>query len=129
MNSPAPVPRPAPFEVETTERDGNVRVLSVRGELDLSTAPKLEETLEEALSSEGASILIDLSACEFIDSTGIALLVRSWQHSGAGGTAGFAICCAKAQVSRVLEISGVGASIPLLDGMDTALATLDTSVA
>ena len=61
-----------------------VRTISVRGELDLSTAPELEGPLNQALESDEGSMLIDLSQCEFIDSTGIALIVRAWQHLDSG---------------------------------------------
>jgi anti-sigma B factor antagonist len=115
---------PVPFETSTTELDG-VRVVAVRGELDLSTAPDLEGQLEAALAA-GDSVMIDLTECEFIDSTGIALIVRAWQQIEAGGDAAreFAICSDGDQVGRVLEISGLSVSIPVLRTRDAALAAL-----
>jgi anti-anti-sigma factor len=102
-----------------------VRTLSVRGELDLSTAPDLEGPLEEALENDEGSVLIDLSACEFIDSTGIALIVRAWQrlHSGENGRA-LVICSGNDQVRRVLEITGLELSIPVHGTREEALAAL-----
>src|SRR5262249_52365067 len=94
MSAEAPNISPTPFEV-ANDQVGSVRVLSVSGELDRGTAPQLEQPLEEALASDG-SLLIDLSACEFIDSTGIALLVRAWQRldgdPASGGESRFALC-------------------------------------
>jgi anti-anti-sigma factor len=116
---------PAPFEVKVGDLDQGVRTISVRGELDLSTAPELEGPLEEMLESGEGSILIDLSQCEFIDSTGIALIVRAWQRldSGENGRA-LVICSHNDQVRRVLEITGLELSIPVHMTREDALAAL-----
>jgi len=126
MSAEAPNVSPTPFDV-ANEQIGEVRVLSVSGELDLGTAPQLEQPLEEALATEG-SLLIDLSACEFIDSTGIALLVRAWQRldgeSAQVGTGRFALCGLNDQVRRLLELSGLASSLSIHPGRDEAIASL-----
>jgi anti-anti-sigma factor len=116
---------PTPFEVKVGDLEQGVRMLSVRGELDLSTAPGLEAPLEEALEDGEASVLIDLCECEFIDSTGIALIVRAWQRleNGDNGRA-LLLCSHNAQVRRVLEITGLELSIPVHMSRDEALASL-----
>jgi len=102
-------------------------VVVVRGELDLGTAPELEGPLEEAVGAN-EPLLIDLSECEFIDSTGIAMIVRAWQQladgDGDGGSGRVVICSANEQVRRVLEITGLELSIPAYDDRDAALAAL-----
>jgi anti-anti-sigma factor len=116
---------PTPFEVTVSGLDDGIRMISVRGELDLSTAPDLERPLEEALESEDRTVLIDLSECEFIDSTGIALIVRAWQRLDDGESGrSLVICSYNDQVRRVLEITGLGTSIPVLRTRDEALAVL-----
>lgn len=102
-----------------------VRTISVRGELDLSTAPDLEGPLEQTLESEEGSVLIDLSQCEFIDSTGIALIVRAWQRLD-GGEDGrnLVLCSQNDQVRRVLEITGLELSIPVHPTRDDAISAL-----
>ena len=115
---------PVPFETLSTEVDG-IRVIAVRGELDLSTAPSLEQPLDEAL--EGSrSVIIDLTECEFIDSTGIALIVRAWQRIDAaeGDDRELVICSHHDQVQRVLEISGLNLSIPVHPSRDRGLEAL-----
>lgn len=119
--------QPAPFETSSAEVDG-VRIVAVRGELDLSTAPDLRGPLDAALEDGQASVLIDLSECEFIDSTGIALIVRAWQRlngdgdSGAGGR--LVICTDRDQVRRVLDVSGLDQSIPVHATREDGLAAL-----
>lgn len=102
-----------------------VRTISVRGELDLSTAPELEGPLDEVLGGGEGSVLIDLSSCEFIDSTGIALIVRAWQRlDGSENGRTLVICSQNDQVRRVLEITGLELSIPVHMTRDDALAAL-----
>lgn len=118
---------PTPFAVESEALEGGVRAFTVRGELDMDTAPQLERQLEDALAEPGASILLDLSDCEFIDSTGIALIVRAWQRleeDGQGSGRRLALCCINHQVRRLLDVTGIGESIPMHEGRDAALTEL-----
>ena len=116
---------PVPFEVSVDELDGGIQVVSVKGELDLSTAPDLERPLEDALENGQGPLLVDLSDCEFIDSTGIALIVRAWQRLEAGGNGrSLLICSHNDQVRRVLEITGLELSIPVHRTRDEALASI-----
>lgn len=118
---------PAPFEVKVGDPEHGVQTIFVRGELDLSTAPELEGPLEQALENGEGSVLIDLTRCEFIDSTGIALIVRAWQRlqSGDNGRA-LVICSQNDQVRRVLEITGLELSIPVHTTRDEAMAALSS---
>jgi anti-anti-sigma factor len=119
---------PAPFEATAAKLDDGLRVIAVRGELDLSTASDLEHPLEDAISAGDASVLIDLSACEFIDSTGIALIVRTWQRldrsADGDGKGRVVICSDNEQVRRVLEITGLELSMEIHATRDEALAAI-----
>jgi anti-anti-sigma factor len=120
---------PAPFEVKNEALEGGVLAFAVHGELDLHTAPELDRPLEDALAgTDDPSVLIDLSSCEFIDSTGIALIVRAWQRvdreAGGDGDGRLVICCSNDQVERLLKITGVESSISLHGDRDSALADL-----
>ena len=87
----------------------------------MSTAAGLERELEQSHAVDGP-LLIDLSRCEFIDSTGIALLVRTWRQLD--GEARFAICGTGNQVERVLEITGLEDAILTHPSREQALAAL-----
>jgi len=99
-----------------------VFVVAVEGELDMNTAANLERELEGAMNSAQKPLLVDLSRCEFIDSTGIALLVRSWQAFDGDGS--FALCGVGDQVKRVLDITGLEQTIPTHPDREQALARL-----
>lgn len=97
-------------------------VIVVEGELDMNTAAQLERELEAPLSASDSALLLDLSRCEFIDSTGIALIVRAWQKLDGNGN--FSLCGVGNQVKRVLDITGLEATIPSHPSRDNALAQL-----
>ncbi|MGE5281182.1 MAG: STAS domain-containing protein [Chloroflexota bacterium] len=108
---------PAPFKVHG-EQDAGVFVIAVEGELDMNTAAQLERELQAPLAGPDAGLVIDLSECEFIDSTGIALIVKAWQQLDGG----FALCGIGDQVARVLEITGLEQAIPTHAGRAEAIA-------
>jgi anti-anti-sigma factor len=110
---------PTPFNVRS-EQEGSKVVIFVEGELDMNTAPLLERELETAVPD--AAVLLDLSDCEFIDSTGIALVVRTWQRLGTEDR--FALCGVGDQVKRVLDITGLGSTIPTHANREEALSRL-----
>jgi anti-anti-sigma factor len=112
---------PIPFKVRS-EQDSGVFVIVVEGELDMNTASRLERELEAPLRNPGANLVIDLSRCEFIDSTGIALIVRAWQQLDGDGS--FALCGIANQVERVLDITGLEDAIPTHPSREEAIATL-----
>jgi anti-sigma B factor antagonist len=109
--------------VKGEELEDGIRIFIVRGELDMGTAPDLERELRPVFADPDASVMLDLSECEFIDSTGIALVVRLWQHLGQG-TGHLVLCSPKLQVRRLLQITGVESSIPMHEQRDAALAAL-----
>jgi anti-anti-sigma factor len=119
---------PSPFDVEKEELEGGIHAITVRGELDMNTAPQLEGALDEVLGDPGASLMLDLCQCEFIDSTGIALIVRAWQQldrgAGGDGQGRLVLCSHNHQVRRLLQITGVESSISMHEQRDAALAEL-----
>src|SRR6185436_17093285 len=58
-------------------RDDGTRILSVAGELDLYTSPRFQEQLPAALEQPFEWLLIDLSDCDYLDSTAIHVLVQA----------------------------------------------------
>lgn len=111
--------------MKVTGLDEGIQMISVQGELDLSTAPELERPLDGVLERGDEAVLIDLGNCEFIDSTGIALLVHAWQRlESEGNGRNLAICSDNDQVRRVLEITGLEVSISVHETREQALASL-----
>lgn len=70
------------FSVETKLLPDDARVVAVAGELDLYTAPQFEEQILDALDNGTARIVVDLSGCEFLDSTALGILVKVRKRLG-----------------------------------------------
>jgi anti-sigma B factor antagonist len=97
--------------------------LAVAGELDQGTAPELRGALAEALGSGTHGVLVDLSQCGFIDSTGLSLLVEA-KRKLADEDRAFAVCCPDADVRRLLELTGIDRAVGLFDSRDDAVAAI-----
>ena len=94
------------------EREGEARIIELIGELDLDGAPRLEEALREAEASDASSIVVDLGGLEFIDSTGLRLLVMAAERSNEGR---FSLLRGPKQVHRVFEITDLVDRLPFAD--------------
>jgi anti-sigma B factor antagonist len=97
-----------------SERDGDRHVIELLGELDIAGAPRMEEELLRVESTDAASIVVDLRRLEFIDSTGIRLLVMAADRSSANDR--FTLLRGPAQVHRVFEITDLASRLPFTDG-------------
>lgn len=82
-----------------------VRVRIV-GELDLATAPQLDRMLQDVASNGHGRVLIDLDGVKFMDSTGLASIVRAQRHADSNGHR-VALRAGSPQVQRLFEITGM----------------------
>ncbi|UJA19483.1 STAS domain-containing protein [Thermoleophilia bacterium SCSIO 60948] len=108
------------FTVEAGYARG-VYTLGVVGELDQATVPDLRARIGEAIGTGDGSILIDLSRCDFIDSTGISLLVEAQRKIDGLERRRLVVCCPGAEVRRLLDLTGVGTLLGVFAGRDEAL--------
>ena len=95
---------------------GGAHVVHVSGELDLATAPLVEEALADV---SGEILVIDLSDCTFLDSAGIRALVAAARDRA--GTSRLRIVTADPGIVRLLEITGVDTIIHVHPSIDAAL--------
>lgn len=100
---------PDQFDIAVEEHEGVV-VVRPRGELDIATAPLLDEILRE-LGGRGANAVLDLSELAFIDSTGIKTVLTAYAASRRDGF-GLTMLPGPPAVMRVLELSGVKDRLP-----------------
>jgi anti-sigma B factor antagonist len=97
-----------------SRRDGDAHIVELLGELDIAGAPSLEEELLCVEASDAPSIIIDLSSLEFIDSTGIRLLLMSADRCADDER--LTILRGPKQVHRVFEITDLVSRLPFADG-------------
>ncbi|HVF78882.1 MAG TPA: STAS domain-containing protein [Solirubrobacteraceae bacterium] len=107
--------------VERSEQDG-VHLVTLSGELDLYGVPELETTL--AQPGPEARICLDLTALEFIDSTGLATVIRAHQTLAAGDGAIAVVAAATGSVRRTLEMTGLTTLLNISADRATAVQSL-----
>ena len=96
-----------------TEKNGGTQTIALCGELDLANASTAESALQGFLDA-GIPIVVDMRELEFIDSTGIAMLVAALDDGDGEPLIKFIPSPAPA-VSRVLELTGLAQRLPLAD--------------
>lgn len=101
------------FEVERRD-GGQAVVIGVSGELDLASSPGLEQELERHVNSGAEVLIVDLRQLEFMDSTGLSVLVRAHQRAVEAGRR-FAVVRGPQQVQRLLTLTGVAERLTLVD--------------
>ncbi len=94
-------------------RDGDTQVISLCGELDLANCTTAEAELHEALDS-GTEVVVDMRELEFLDSTGIALLVAALRRNGDATRLRF-IPSQFPAVTRVLQVTGIAERLPFAE--------------
>jgi anti-sigma B factor antagonist len=98
----------------TTTENGASRTVRLEGTCDLATAPELRNALQPLLPPEVQEVIVDVSALEFIDSTGLGVILGAMRRLREGaGT--LRIAGATGTVRRVLEITDLDKVIPLVD--------------
>jgi anti-sigma B factor antagonist len=93
----------------SSRSQGDHVVIALAGEIDLYTAPRLQSELTSALSAtEPARVIVDMSAVEFCDSTGMNVLLAAHRLAAERG-GDFALAAPRAAVRKILEVTGLNA--------------------
>jgi anti-sigma B factor antagonist len=95
------------------ENFGDVLLVRVSGEVDLSWSQSIRKAVLEALGKSSA-VGVDLSAVSYIDSSGIAALVEGFQTARGKGQR-FALVAASASVRAVLQLARLDRVFPMVD--------------
>ena len=111
----------APAAMFTVDSWRGITVIHAAGELDFYTGPMLRSTLLASVAEGNALIVIDLGGLEFLDSTGLAVLIRGLKECNAAGGA-FVLARLTLRTTHTLRTAGV---LHLFDLYDTAEAAED----
>jgi anti-sigma B factor antagonist len=103
-----------------TREEGDRTVVQVTGEVDVYTAPKLREQLVSLVDAGRYDIVVDMDGVEFLDSTGLGVLVgglkRVRTHDGS-----LRLVCSQERILKIFRITGLTKVFPIYDSVSDAL--------
>ena len=107
--------------LEVDETRPPYTVLAVKGEVDVYTAPRLREKLVELVSQGKHRIIVNLEGVDFLDSTGLGVLVGGLKRLRSNdGDLG--LVCTQSRILKVFEITGLTKVFSIFDSVDAATA-------
>lgn len=102
-------------------QEGGATVVEVGGEIDVYTAPKLREKIIDVVAGGSYHLVVDMEKVEFLDSTGLGVLVgalkRVRAHDGS-----LALVCTQDRILKIFKITGLTKVFPIHASVADALA-------
>jgi anti-sigma B factor antagonist len=103
-----------PFRVEI-DHIGTTDIVTVRGEIDIVSAPEFEETL----STVGSAVIVDLRSLDFMDSSGLAVLLRRKQMMD--GSSDIRLVMKPGIIEKLFRVTGIDQVFPIFSEVEAAL--------
>jgi anti-sigma B factor antagonist len=105
-----------------TSTHGSTSVITLRGEIDVYTAPRLRQALIDLVSQGGADIVVDMDKVDFLDSTGLGVLVGGLKRvkSNEGD---LKLVITQDRIMKIFDITGLSKVFPIHDSLDAALGS------
>ena len=107
------------LRLQVDERDGWA-VARASGDLDLTTAPRLREQLVQVVTAGQPRIVLDLQEVEFIDSTGLGVLVGILKRTRSQG-GDLRLVSQRSALRKLLELTTLDLALPLAASVDEAI--------
>jgi anti-sigma B factor antagonist len=107
--------------LEIDDSRSPLMILAVKGEIDVYTAPRLREQLVELVSQGHRQIVVDLEGVDFLDSTGLGVLVGGLKRLRSNG-GDMALVCTQPRILKVFEITGLTTVFSISASVDEATA-------
>jgi len=95
-------------------------VVSVQGELDVTSSQRFDDCLSEA-AAQSHQVILDMSEVDFMDTTALSVIVAHWRRQTEEGGQ-FLLAGARYRYTKALWITGLADRLPLYDTVDEALA-------
>lgn len=109
------------FELSEESSGSGAHIIRVRGEIHVSTAPEFTQRLTTAIDSGKTAVVLDMAGVEFIDSTGLSVLLNGLrlvnQMHGR-----MALVCTNPTVLRLFQITSLDGTFDIFDDRATAVA-------
>ena len=105
----------------TTREAGGRTVVAVGGEIDVYTAPRLRDTITDLVAAGSYDLIIDMERVEFLDSTGLGVLVGG-QYKVRAHDGSLELVCNQDRLLKIFKITGLSKVFVIHDSADAALA-------
>ena len=106
----------------STRTDAPFEIIEVGGEIDVYTAPKLRDKITELVGNGNYHLVIDMEKVDFLDSTGLGVLVGGLKkvraHDGS-----MRLICNQERLLKIFRITGLAKVFVIHDSAEAALAT------
>lgn len=106
------------LDIRAERRDGACYI-TLQGEVDVYTAPRLKETLVEEIASGCSNVLVDLEDVGFIDSSGLGVLVGGMRRAKEGGGT-IRLVCTRDNILKIFRITGLDKVFPIFSTVEEA---------
>lgn len=110
--------------VDVEAIDPQTRLLAVRGELDVSTTPRLDEAFGEQFDDGGIRLVLDLTGITFIDSTAMALIAE-WRDRLIDGGGALAVVAVAPQQRRLFHLTQLTERLRVSHSREEAVSALE----
>jgi anti-sigma B factor antagonist len=116
------------FRLSEEQLDDRTHVITVAGEIHVSTAPEFSRLLNDAIGDGRVQVVLDLTDVEFIDSTGLSVLLNGLRRvTRAGGR--MALVCTNPTVLRLFVITRLDSTFQIVDTRAAAVAAVAQAAA
>jgi anti-sigma B factor antagonist len=106
--------------LDVSEQNG-YSVLAVSGEVDVATVPRLREQLHGLVAQGSTKIVVDLDSVDFLDSTGLGVLVGALKRVRSNDGE-LSLVCTQPRIRKVFEVTGLTKVFSLYDSVDEAVS-------
>ncbi|HEX3824697.1 MAG TPA: STAS domain-containing protein [Mycobacteriales bacterium] len=115
------------FGLAVDESRSPFAVVAVTGEIDVATAPSLQAKLVELVTAGKVDLIVDLQGVDFLDSTGLGVLVSTVKRARSGG-GDLSLVCTHPNLLKVFEITGLTKVFAINETLDAAVAERPGSI-
>jgi anti-sigma B factor antagonist len=110
------------FELAEESADGGAHIICVSGEIHVSTAPEFAQRLSAAIDSGKTAVVLDMAGVEFIDSTGLSVILNGLRRV-TRQRGRMALVCTNPTVLRLFEITRLDTTFDIHESREEALRT------
>jgi anti-sigma B factor antagonist len=107
------------LDVETSLR-GKTTILTLRGEIDVYTAPRLRQAIVDAVDGGARELVVDMEKVDFLDSTGLGVMVEGLKRIK-GRNGNLSVVTTQDKILKIFDITGLNKAFAMYGSVDEAV--------